>query len=134
MRSIIVETDSHGVKRVNRISYEIAVLEALRGQIRCKEIWVTGADKFRNPDEDLPQDFEERRDDYYQRLRLPARYDDYCARMKKKMKKALSELNRTLPKNKLVRIIDGAKHPICVTKSDPQPEPVFEAQRYEKSL
>ena len=123
MRSIIVETDSHGVKRVNRISYEIAVLEALRGQIRCKEIWVTGADKFRNPDEDLPQDFEERRGDYYQRLRLPARYDDYCARMKKKMKKALSELNRTLPKNKLVRIIDGAKHPICVTKSDPQPEP-----------
>jgi hypothetical protein len=39
------------------------VLEALRDRLRCKEIWVVGADKWRNPDEDLPQDFDEKRDE-----------------------------------------------------------------------
>lgn len=33
----------------NRINYEICALQALRDQLRCKEIWVKGADKFRNP-------------------------------------------------------------------------------------
>ena len=46
------------VKRINRINYEIAVLQALRERLRCKEIWVVGADRFRNPDDDLPADFE----------------------------------------------------------------------------
>ena len=56
MREIVIETDRHGVERVNRINYEIAVLGALRSKLRCKELWVVGAKRFRNPDEDLPQD------------------------------------------------------------------------------
>ncbi len=35
--------------------------QALRDRLRCKEIWVVGADRWRNPDEDLPRDFEARR-------------------------------------------------------------------------
>ena len=30
------------------------MFQALREQLRCKEIWVVGADRWRNPDEDLP--------------------------------------------------------------------------------
>ena len=52
MREIVIETDRHGVERVNRINYEIAVLGALRSKLRCKELWVGGAKRFRNPDED----------------------------------------------------------------------------------
>jgi hypothetical protein len=37
----------------------------------CKEIWVVGANRYRNPDEDLPADFEIRRGAYYEALRLP---------------------------------------------------------------
>lgn len=43
--------------RVNRISYELCVLTQLRECIRSKEIWVVGADRYRNPDDDLPKDF-----------------------------------------------------------------------------
>ena len=40
-------------------------------QLRCKEIWVVGADRYRNPDDDLPADFEAQREPYYQALDLP---------------------------------------------------------------
>ena len=66
-RDAVMEKDAPGGNRVNRITYEICVLEALREQLRCKEIWVVGANRYRNPDEDLPADFEANRDDYYRR-------------------------------------------------------------------
>ena len=47
------------------------MLQALREQLRCKEIWVVGADDWRNPDEDLPADFEARRGEHYGELRKP---------------------------------------------------------------
>ena len=61
----VVEKDSAGRDRINRVTYEVAVLETLREQLRCKEIWVVGANRYRNPDEDLPADFEANRDEYY---------------------------------------------------------------------
>ena len=64
-------TDKHGRRRVVRMVYEVATFQALRDQLRCKEIWVVGADKWRNPDEDLPADFEDRRVEHYARLRKP---------------------------------------------------------------
>jgi hypothetical protein len=32
----------------------------------CKEIWVEGADCYRNTDDDVPKDFAAKRVDYYQ--------------------------------------------------------------------
>ena len=55
----VLERDKDGNARVNRIYYEICVLQALRERLRCKEIWVAGADRYRNPDEDLPADFDD---------------------------------------------------------------------------
>lgn len=55
----------------------MAVLEALREQLRCKEIWVVGANWYRNPDEDLPADFEANRDEYYKALNLLFDADRY---------------------------------------------------------
>jgi len=40
---------------VDRLKYELCVLQVLRGRLRCKEIWVVGANRYRNPDEDLPR-------------------------------------------------------------------------------
>ncbi|MBV8613958.1 MAG: Tn3 family transposase, partial [Acetobacteraceae bacterium] len=48
-RDAVVDTDPHGRPRVDRITYEICALEALRDQLRCKEVWVAGADRYRNP-------------------------------------------------------------------------------------
>jgi hypothetical protein len=33
----------------------------LRERLHCKEIWMVGANRYRNPDEDLPTDFEAQR-------------------------------------------------------------------------
>src|SRR3546814_3564251 len=44
--------------RANRISYELCVLTQLRDRIRSNAIWVVGASRYRNPDADLPKDFE----------------------------------------------------------------------------
>ena len=57
MQEILIEETPRGTQRINRINYEICVLQALRDRLRCKEIWVEGADRFRHPDDDLPADF-----------------------------------------------------------------------------
>ena len=62
------------------------VLEALREQLRCKEIWVVGANRYRNPDEDLPADFDENREDYYQALNLPLDAERFIADLQAEMR------------------------------------------------
>src|SRR6266568_8398033 len=41
-RELVVEHDKKGRQRVNRISYELFVLQAVRERVRCKEVWVSG--------------------------------------------------------------------------------------------
>ncbi|MFE7183939.1 hypothetical protein [Streptomyces erythrochromogenes] len=48
--------------RIERVPYELCVLVALRDAVRRREIWVLGADRWRNPEDDLPADFEDNRD------------------------------------------------------------------------
>lgn len=45
LQSLLIEDG-----KINRISYEICVLRALRNALRCREIWVEGARRYRNPD------------------------------------------------------------------------------------
>jgi hypothetical protein len=62
---LVYRTDQHGNRRVVRQAYEVATFRALRAQLLCKEVWVLGAGRYRDPNEDLPKDFEARRVDYY---------------------------------------------------------------------
>jgi hypothetical protein len=57
--------------RVERVPYELCVLGALRDGLRRRELWVVGAQRWRNPDEDLPADFELNRDVHYTAVRQP---------------------------------------------------------------
>lgn len=70
---LVYRDDSQGRKRVVRTVYEIVTFQALCDQLRCKEIWVVGADSFRNPDHDLPADFEARRTENYRELQQTPR-------------------------------------------------------------
>ena len=124
LRDMVVETGAHGVERINRITYEIAVLQALREQLRCKEVWVLGADRYRNPDDDLPVDFEVRRQEYYAALKQPPGADAFVARLKRSMVVALEQLNATIPTNPSVRLVDQRQSRIVLTPLTPQPEPV----------
>ena len=124
-REAVMEKDDSGRPRVNRITYEICVLEALREKLRCKEIWVVGANRYRNPDDDLPADFETRRAAHYQALNLPLEADQFIAGLQTEMREALRTLDTGLPANQLVSI--GRKRNtngwITVTPFDPQPDP-----------
>jgi len=122
-RDLIIEIDKAGVKRINRINYEICVLTVLRERIRCKEIWIVGADRYRNPDDDLPQDFEERRAAYYQDLGRTMDARAFTDSLKKQMTEALTTLNAGMPANPKVRLVSRGKHRISVSPYEKQPEP-----------
>ncbi len=111
-------------QRVNRINYELCVLKISREKLRCKEIYVIGANRYRNPDEDLPADFHTKRNEYYAELDLLLSADEFIATQKKQMQEALEMLDRRLPKNKKVEITKRNGKPwIKVAKLKPQPEP-----------
>ncbi len=106
--ALVVEKDKEGEQRINRVNYELCVLEALRDGLRCRELWVAGANKYRNPDDDLPKDFEEKREEYYQALDQPKKAQDFVDTLQRQMIAALESLDRALPKlAPKVRLSDG---------------------------
>lgn len=122
-RELVMEQDSSGEIRVNRINYEISALHSLREGLRCKAIWVVGADRFRNPDEDLPADFDTQRTTYYMALQQPESADDFIAGVRQAMEDALSRFNDGLPKNPKVTLRVQGKNRIKLSPLEPQPEP-----------
>lgn len=122
-RDAVVEKDAAGRDRVNRVTYEVAVLEAVRERLRCKEIWVVGANRYRNPDEDLPADFEANRDEYYKALDLPLDADRFISQVQEEMREALGALNGGLKRNPDVRIGPKGGGWITLTPLDAQPDP-----------
>src|SRR5919202_320225 len=72
-----------------RINYELCALPGLREKLKCKEIFVEGASRYRNPDEDLPMDFDAKRADYYSQLQKPLSADEFIAVQKEEMHDAL---------------------------------------------
>jgi TnpA family transposase len=121
-RDLIVETTATGW-RVDRIDYEVCVLLALRDRLRCKEIWVVGADRYRNPDDDVPKDFETRRSQYYQELAQPANASDFVDKIKADLAAALGRLNIALPRQSLVRLRTTGEKRISLTPLEPLSEP-----------
>jgi len=122
-RPAVIERDAQGRLQINRITYEICALQALREQLRCKEIWVEGADRYRNPDEDLPADFETRRDEHYAALGLPRDADTFIASVRTEMTEALATFDRGLAGNPYVRILKRGGGRIKLTPLAKQEEP-----------
>jgi len=118
-RSAVIGADG----TVNRISYELCVLMALRDQLRCKEVWVQGADRFRNPDEDLPDDFAVNRDEYYSELGLSQDAKSFTAALKEEMEAELRDLNSGIVDDPKVRIIWTTRPRISISPLEPQIEP-----------
>ncbi|SUV11423.1 transposase Tn3 family protein [Cytobacillus firmus] len=123
-RSLIIEKDENSDERINRINYEISALQSLRDRLRCKEIWVEGSDRYRNPDEDLPQDFEERREENYKALNKPLDAETFVENIKSEVMRALEKLNNRIPKNPSVRITTKGNGWISVSPYEPLPEPM----------
>lgn len=124
LRNFIVEKDKDGAEKVNRISFEICLLQSLRDGLRCREIWIVGANRFRNPDEDLPDDFDSLRSEYYNALNLPTDAKEFVRNIKETMTKELIKFNKKILKNKKVKIIEKHKKGwIQLSPLDEQSEP-----------
>jgi len=126
---IVVEKTEDGQLKINRINYEMEVLQALRDKMRCKEIWIQNAYRYRNPDEDLPQDFDQKKEDYFQWLKQPLSAEEFILKLQQCLREALAMLNQGMPKNNKVKIIlkkqkGKQKGWISLTPLTSQPDPV----------
>ena len=122
--SIIEKRPNEG-QRVNRINYEIAVLHALRDGLRNREIWVEGADRFRDPDADLLADFAEKRQSYYERLQQPLSADAFIAKVQGQMHEQLAAFDAEILQNPYVSLSDHAGHWIKLSPLPAQVEAPF---------
>lgn len=119
----IYQKDKKGQRRIRRVRYELCVLQSLRDKLRCKEIWVEGADRYRNPDEDVPSDFSEKRQEYYESLSLPLDADEFITKLKGQLEQALQMLNDSLPTNSDVELLTKGDGWIRMTPLSKQKEP-----------
>lgn len=116
-------TDKHGRSRVLRTVYECGVFQTLREQLRCKEIWVMGSDRWRNPDEDLPADFADKRAENYQKLNQPLDPDEFIAHLHGDMVTELAHLSDALPCLGWVEIAECKAGAISLSPLEARAEP-----------
>jgi TnpA family transposase len=96
--------------RVERIPYELCVLSALRDAIRRREVWVVGANRWRNPESDLPADFDVHRDVHYQAIGLTQDPTEFIEATKTKVETALDLLAKGLKEDTTGGVRIGVKH------------------------
>jgi hypothetical protein len=91
--------------------YEAEHTPTLRDKLRCKEIWVVGAEKWRNPDEDLSADFEANRAENYAALSKPLDPRVFVEDLRAEMDAELTALNNALggPDLPWLRIVEGLR-------------------------
>ncbi|CAM5610609.1 hypothetical protein SVIOM74S_07222 [Streptomyces violarus] len=99
--------------RVERIPYELCVLVALRDAIRRREIYIEGAARWRNPEDDLPGDFEATRTVHYAAIRQPLDARECITDLKQRMTNGLDRLTAALT--------DGSAGGVKVTTRHSEP-------------
>ncbi|MDQ2847575.1 MAG: Tn3 family transposase, partial [Actinomycetota bacterium] len=120
---LVSKPDSRGRDRIVRTVYEICVFQALRDRLRCKEIWVIGADQWRNPDEDLPADFDNHRVEHYARLQQPLDAKAFITGLRGELEEALATLNEAAPTLPWLSISDRKAGAIKLAPLQPLSEP-----------
>ena len=123
-QATVTSETANGETTVDRVAYEIAVLRNLREKLRCKEMWVPGAKRYRNPAYDVPQDFETQREQYYQALQQPMDVEQFIAQIQSEMTEGLTRLNQGMPHNSKVQLLEKRGGWIQLTPLTPQAEPV----------
>jgi TnpA family transposase len=124
-RSAVVKQDAKSrTEHVNRINYELCVLQTLRNTVRTKEVYLKHANRFRDPDDDLPKDFDRKRQGYYEALHQLQDVETFIAQVQQDMRAALEKLNRNLPTNPKVQLLPKKGGWISLSPLEPQPEPL----------
>ena len=117
----ILKNNNH----VNRINYELALLHSLKDRLQSKSVWIKDSYKYRNPDKDLPGDFEDRREYYYDLIDKPLSNKKFVATLKKELAQYLQRFDQELPQSNSVKILKKPKGHIKVAKfkeAEPPPQ------------
>jgi TnpA family transposase len=115
---------SKQVEIFNIYAYELALFERIGVELGCKNIWVEGAYRYRNPLHDLPKDFEANKTSYLKLLDLPECADLFTESLKKQLEEGLEALNHSILENPKVKIYNRKKKgSIKVSPSAAQAEP-----------
>jgi Tn3 transposase DDE domain len=112
--------------RVERIAYELCVLRSLRDALRRREIWVVGASRWRDPEADLPADFELNRELHYSALRQPLDPTKFVEGLRRRIRRGLDHLHEAVRVGAARGVSFGTRagEPwISVPRLDPLPEP-----------
>ena len=123
-RDRVIHRSKNGEVRINRINYEVCVFQKLRDRLRCKEVWAEGAYRYCNPDDDLPQDFDDHRKRYYEMLQQPMDVDTFVTSLQQSMIDALTVFDEGLSENPWVELLPDRKKCIKLSPLTPQPEPL----------
>jgi TnpA family transposase len=126
-QELAYKTDGRGKRRVVRTVFEIRTFEALCAQLRCKGIWVEGAEEFRDPDQDLVTDFAERRTEHYAELRKPLDPGEFITELREEMRREMQALTDALDGEGLPWLEIAPRGPhgaIKLTPLEALPEPV----------
>ncbi|MCE3238944.1 MAG: hypothetical protein K0R24_1925 [Gammaproteobacteria bacterium] len=110
--------------RINWNAFELALFERLETELSVKNIWVKQAFRYRNPNEDMPPDFDENEDYYFNLLGLPKDVEAFIEGLQQTVEEHLYELNGSISTNPKVVIKDRKKRgAIKITPFAPQNEP-----------
>jgi TnpA family transposase len=101
----IFEIDEFGKQKILKKEYECVVLKLLRRKLRHKEVWVSSSYKYRDPSEDLPKDFEQRREEYCAMLNMPVSDQNFINNVKADMTKNIQLLDDGFIENEYVNIV-----------------------------
>ena len=110
-RSAVVDADGY----LDRHAYELCAVLTLRERLRSREIWVMGAERFKNPDDDIPDDFETARESYYEELGLSENAQAFTNGIKVELEDHLIAFNDELPKNDKVHVAWTTKPKFIIT-------------------
>ena len=115
----------------NVFAFELAIFECIEKELGCKNIWVEGAYRYRNPCSDFPDDFDDNKAYYYKLLDLPEDVEKFIAWLRKELESHLKSFNDSILSNPKVVIRPSEdkkskkkKGAIKLSPSLPQEEPV----------
>lgn len=114
--------------RANKHYFELCVLSKLERALKCKEVWVEGAYRFRNPDKDLPTDWDRQRIEFYERHKFPLEAKKFLEPIREQMYMALGDFHRFLGRRRDVSIHHpggGQRGVFHVPRIPKQPEPLL---------
>lgn len=127
----VIDNKTESTVFVNKFNYEMVVCNEIRRKLAYKGLWVNGSYRYRDPQKDLPKDFEENKEAYYKKLGLPTNPKDFTKLLKGELSQALTSLNYSIPGNDKVKILNKKNGHIKISPSLPQksPENIIELQQ-----